>query len=176
MMEKVRITTNDNDGNVVSDSGSKVKDKDESVVCVHDDGERDDVCNISDDGNGRDDCTPDAVNETDGKETSANDDDDKVTSHGDTGDDASLGADDYHVSDIDSSLGDSSCRIVQNITATSCSHAQHDKGKDTRGHVKGPLQYLVAKLHVCHESEIFFLALLQSLCVTFFHKSELPCF
>lgn len=142
MMETVRITTNDNDGAVVNDSGSKVKDKDESVVCVDDDGERDDVCNICDDGNGRDDCTLDTVNETDGKEMSANDDDDKVTSHGDTGDD------DYHVSDIDSSLGDSGCRILQNITATSCSHAQHDKGKDTRGHVKGPLQYLVAKLHV----------------------------
>lgn len=139
------------------------------MVCVHDDGERDDVCNISDDGNRGDDCTPDAVDQTDGKETSANDDDDKVTSHGDTGDDASSRADDYHVSD-------SGCRILQNVTATSCSHAQHDKGKDTRGHVKGPLQYLVAKLHVCHKSEIFFLALSQSLCVTFFHKFKLPCF
>lgn len=159
MMEKVRITTNDNDGDVVNDSGSKVKDKDESVVCVDDDGERDDICNISDDGNGRDDCTPDAVDETDGKETSDNDDDDKVTSHGGTADDASLGADDYHVSDINSSLGHSGWCILQNVTATSCSHAQRDKGKDTRSHVKGPLQYLVAKLHVCHESAILHIKL-----------------
>ena len=64
-------------------------------------GKSNEVCDISDDDQERDNvgyCASDGVNEAHNKEAS-DVDENKHTLHGDTADDASKGADDYYVSD-----------------------------------------------------------------------------